>query len=157
MIVIWTIVFSKLFHFFGNNIENDSVSVNPVTIIDPRENFSKDTFNLEKIKRDPFLGKYNVFSPKKRNITTSKKNQPKVKKTTKVTKTNIQTPWPKFSYHGYVKGSKSSLELVLIRMNNKFYKTREGDILEGFLIKKIYKDSITVKRKKEIKTILKSR
>lgn len=153
MLVIWTIVFNKLFNFFGNNIDDDNISVNPITIVDPRANFSKDTFNLEKIKRDPFLGRYNVFKEKRRN-TSNNKNGPKTKKTTK---TNAKTPWPKFSYHGFVKGAKSSSELVLIRMNNKFYKTREGDMLEGFLIKKIYRDSIIVKRKKESKAIPKSR
>ncbi|WP_438422977.1 hypothetical protein [Aquimarina macrocephali] len=155
MLIIWAIVFNKIFNFFGNNIEEDSMSVNPITIVDPRMNFSKDTFNLRKIERDPFLGKYMTSRAKKRKTSTKLVTRPK--KTNSVPKNNIKKPWPKLSYHGYVKGAKSTSELILIRMNNKFYKIREGDMLEDISVKKIYRDSIIIKRSKENKTVLKSK
>ncbi len=152
MLVIWAIVFNKIFNFLGSNAEEDSISVNPITIVDPRMNFSKDTFNLRKVERDPFLGKYTTSRDKRRNTKLVSNNRHK-----KTPKNNITKPWPKLSYHGYIKGVKSTSELILIRMNNKFYKIREGDMLEDISVKKIYRDSIIVKRKKESKTVLKSK
>ncbi len=156
MLVIWAIVFSKIFNFFGNNLEESNVSVNPITIVDPRMNFSKDTFDLRKVERDPFLGKYVVFRAKKRKKNTKLVSNNKSKKTN-VTPNSVKKPWPKLSYHGYVKGSKSTSELILIRMNNKFYKIREGDMLEDISVKKIFRDSIIIKRSRESKTVLKSK
>ncbi|WP_101448361.1 hypothetical protein [Aquimarina sp. MAR_2010_214] len=155
MLVIWAIVFNKIFSFFGNNVEENSISVNPITIVDPRMNFSKDTFNLRKVEKDPFLGKYTISRGKKRKTNTNL--VPRRKKINSIPKNNINKPWPKLSYHGYVKGAKSTSELILIKMNNKFHKIREGDILEDISVKKIYRDSIIIKRSRESKTILKSK
>lgn len=153
MLVIWAIVFNKIFKFFGNNVEENNVSVNPITIVDPRMNFSKDTFDLRRVERDPFLGKYAVSRTKKHRTTTKLVSNDGSKKTNVTDK----KPWPKISYHGYVKGSKSTSELILIRMNNKFYKIREGDMLEDISVKKIFRDSILIKRNRESKTVLKSK
>ncbi|WP_131248802.1 hypothetical protein [Aquimarina atlantica] len=157
MLVIWAIVFNKIFKFFGNNVEESNVSVNPITIVDPRMNFSKDTFDLRKVERDPFLGKYVVSRTKKRKTNTKLVSNNRPKKTNITPKNSVKKPWPKLSYHGYVKGSKSTSELILIRMNNKFYKIREGDMLEDISVKKIFRDSIIIKRSRESKTVLKSK
>jgi hypothetical protein len=155
MLVIWAIVFNKIFKFFGNNVEENNVSVNPITIVDPRMNFSKDTFDLRKVERDPFLGKYAVSRAKKHKANTTLVSRRK--KTSITPKNSIKKPWPKLSYHGFVKGAKSTSELILIRMNNKFYKIREGDMLEDISVKRIYRDSIIIKRNRESKTVLKSK
>lgn len=151
--MIWAVVFNKIFNFFGEDIQEENLSITPINVVDHRINFSKDTFNLKKIARDPFLGKY---TSTRRKIKKSEV-KPKNKKPKPVIKSNTNTPWPKMSYHGYVKGVKSTSELILIRINNKFHKVREGSLVDDVAIKKVYRDSILVKRNKESKIVVKSK
>ncbi len=160
MLVIWAIVFNKIFDFFGNNEQEEQAQFAATTIVDPRINFSKDTFNLKEIARDPFLGRYTSSGKRRQKVTAQKTKQTGIGKTNNKTSRNTKNslvPWPKCSYHGYVRGVKSTSELVLIKINNKFYKVREGDMVDGMLIKKVFRDSIRIKRNKENKIIIKSK
>ncbi|GAA4272061.1 hypothetical protein GCM10022258_13550 [Aquimarina gracilis] len=157
MLVIWGIVFNKIFNFFGDNPQNEVAFVSPVAAINPRINFSKDTFELKKINRDPFLGKYIARRTTKLPTKTKKESYKSIKKKRNNKMSPSIIPWPKISYHGYVRGAKSTSELILIRVNNKFHKIREGSKIDDVLIKKVYRDSVLIKRNKQSKMVIKSR
>ena len=122
-------------------------------------NFTKDTFDLTHSTRDPFLDKMNydtkiIISPtikksgESRSLNSSnKRSKPKIESAVK---------WPKINYYGFVKGAKSSSELVLIKIDNKLHKIREGDQIDNIAIKKVYRDSIMVLMNKSLKSIKKN-
>ncbi|MBP2832825.1 hypothetical protein J8281_11570 [Aquimarina sp. U1-2] len=157
LVVIWGIVFQKIFKFFGNSSDQEDLAFKIQPIVPPKNNFSKDTFNMSRISRDPFLGK--VSFSKRKQVASTKVKVPPTHQRTNRSKSKIASvaSWPKISYHGYVKGVKSTSELILVRVNNTFKKLHEGEYWEDLKIQKVYRDSIIVKRNKVYKTIYKSR
>lgn len=101
----------------------------------------KDTFNLETVNRDPFLGK--VFFKKqgvKKALTKKKKRKPTKK-----------TPWPKIAYLGFVKSSTSTNKLGLVRVNKKLHRVRKNVSIENIQVFLVDKDSIGLKMNNEKK------
>lgn len=152
-IIIWALVSYKVFKYFNSDTQIPDTP-NNILISDSSSlfNFSKDTFDLKKVHRDPFLGKIN--SIREPNI--DKVSQKQSKKT----KNNINPKryvWPVLHYYGYVKGVNSSSKLILIKIDNKLYKIRQGKQLDGIVLKKVYRDSIIVMMNKELKTIVKNK
>lgn len=159
MLVIWGVVFNKVFGFWKEKIPQQQTFTNEISNIELDMNFSKDTFDLKKMTRDPFLGHTNTTF---KNIKSSKAKPPKIKQSQNRKKNILKNKkalksWPKFSYYGFVKGAKSKSLLILIKINNQFHKVREGEKVENFVIKKVYRDSIKVVNGKVNKTILKSK
>ncbi len=111
----------------------------------------KDTFNLEDINRDPFLNKQNEAS----TITVSKpiKNYSKSPKPIPIIKPKEIVNWPSIFYYGYIKSKFKTEELILVKINNKLYKLRKNDDVDGLSVKKFYNDSIEVNYNKEKKII----
>ncbi|TGD56845.1 hypothetical protein [Flavobacterium humi] len=114
-------------------------------------NFSKiekDTFALEAIGRDPFLNKSTApvekpidFKPSvPRKITPS---QPKIIKPKEV------VAWPEIHYYGYIKSRERKEELILVKIENRLYKLRKNDQVDGMFIRKVYNDSVEVYFNKE--------
>ncbi|GGX27249.1 hypothetical protein [Aquimarina muelleri] len=151
-VIIWALVSYKVFKYFNSDTQIPDNS-NTILISDSSSlfNFSKDTFDLKKVHRDPFLGEINSTREPKINTVLQSRS-----KNTKNSKP-IRYVWPKLNYYGYVKGVNSSSELILIKIDNKLRKIREGKQLEGIVLKKVYRDSIIVMMNKELKTIVKSR
>ncbi|WP_303417002.1 MULTISPECIES: hypothetical protein [unclassified Tamlana] len=160
MSVIWLVVFYRVFNTFftGDSSVND-ITNNVSSRKSSLYNFSKDTFILKKIERDPFLGKSRPVRKKKVlivNDKSSKKSSEKgIKKPIKkvMNKNHI---WPKLSYYGSLKTGESSSLLFLIKVDNQLHKIKKGDKLQDIIIKKVYRDSITVQMYKESKTILRN-
>ncbi len=151
-VIIWALVSYKVFKYFNSDAQIPDNS-NTILISDSSSlfNFSKDTFDLKKVHRDPFLGKIN--STREPKINTALQSRSKNTKNSKP----IRYAWPKLNYYGYVKGVHSSSELILIKIDNKLRKIREGKQLEGIVLKKVYRDSIVVMMNKELKTIVKNK
>lgn len=121
------------------------------------QNFSfkrieKDTFQLSKLNRDPFLDKSLVGNtnplPVKKVSYVKAINKPK----------SIETPkpspiWPQVSYYGYIKSHQKTEELILVKIDNKLLKVRKNQSIEGVIIKRIFNDSIEVGFNKEKKFV----
>ncbi|PXY43132.1 hypothetical protein [Flavobacterium hydrophilum] len=128
------------------------------TIQDQKYNVSikqinKDTFELEKINRDPFLNK--EFQ-KTAIVAVSKKaisyNSVKKAIVQPVQKKQTNISWPALQYYGYLKSKDK--ELVLLKIDSKLYKLKLNEPQNGLTIKKKYKDSIEVSFNSETKMIL---
>jgi len=160
MLAIWIVVLYRVFNFFKTDSAMNNVSNAITSGGNSFHNFAKDTFDLKHVDRDPFLDKFNKVKEKRIRKVISKPNEK-----SSVTKKNKIPPkkriadnskWPKLSYYGYIRGMNSSSELVLIKVNNKLHKIREGDDIEGVYIKRVYRDSIIVKMEKQTKVIVKN-
>ncbi len=153
MVVIWGLVLNKYFPFFKSDNQN------AVSIVEAKEpimmEFSKDTFDLNKVLKDPFLGV--TTKPKRTNSSTVKKKKVVIQKTKKKPIIKKSTKWPKFAYFGSIKGSGNRDKLVLVKINNKLMKIKQGDEVQDVLLKKVYRDSILIKMGKETKAVLKSK
>lgn len=112
---------------------------------------NKDTFQLEKITRDPFLNTLIQSAdsiPKKHYSMTAI-----VKTNTIAIKPKVVITWPFISYHGYIKSKEKNEALVLVKIDKKLYKVRKDEQIEGVTIKKVYSDSIELSFNTEKKTI----
>jgi hypothetical protein len=101
---------------------------------------NKDTFQLEKITRDPFL---NTLIQSADSIPKKHYSMTAIAKTNTIAiKPKVVTTWPFISYHGYIKSKEKNEELVLVKIDKKLYKIRKNKQIEGVTIKKVYSDSI---------------
>lgn len=134
---LWgTVSYKYINRFFGSdelayNLPND-YNYGTVSII------KKDTFLLEPLAKDPFLNK--VFSKPKQPtqiVTTS----PKIKTEPKPKEAIL---FPSVQYFGYIKSKDKKEELILVKINNRLERVRLNSTIDGLVIKKIYKDSVTV-------------
>lgn len=134
---LWgTVSYKYINRFFGSdelayNLPND-YNYGTVSII------KKDTFLLEPLAKDPFLNK--VFSKPKQptqRISTS----PKIKTEPKPKEVIL---FPSVQYFGYIKSKDKKEELILVKINNRLERVRLNSTIDGLVIKKIYKDSVTV-------------
>ena len=113
---------------------------------------SRDTFDLQPLSRDPFLGKTNSPKPVGSNNLLKKTfNNSNVIKQKAIP---VLPDWPAVEYYGYIK-SGTNKELVLLKINGKLQRIHIGDVNNNVLVKKVYKDSIVLVYNKSAKTILK--
>ena len=134
---LWgTVSYKYINRFFGNDeltfaVSNDS-NYGTVSII------KKDTFLLEPLIKDPFLNK--VFSKPKPQVNTV----PIVPKVKSEPKPKEEIFFPTVKYYGYIKSKDKKEELILVKINNRLEHVRLNSNIDGLVIKKIYKDSISV-------------
>ena len=148
---LWgTVVYRSLNHYFLPNQDQNAVEQRGNSF--NYQQIKKDTFELSPLHRDPFLSKQMAPATP---IVYTKPSAPIVKKTAAVKAPPQPTVvyWPEINYYGYIKSSQKISELILIKINNKLYKTRKNDIVEGIKIKTVFKDSIEMQLNKEVKLI----
>jgi hypothetical protein len=113
---------------------------------------NKDTFELEKINRDPFLNKQfqNTVVIRKHvsGFSTVKKIIPSVNK-----KVVSNIDWPTLIYYGYIASKERNEDLILLKIDSKLHKLKLNDPVNGLIVKKKYKDSIEVFFNSQIKII----
>jgi len=146
IIIIWGILFYRLYLLFFPS-ETLVITQGEIIIANTNTSFKKDTFNLIDNYRDPFLGKRetSVEKPEKLSLSVP----------VNIGKKTNSLQWPSVSYTGMVKKEKSILPLAFIHINGNEHLVRQGDKIEGILLKKVYKDSIEVVFEKEKKVISK--
>jgi len=139
---LWgTVGYRTISRYFGTNdiVANTETQTKNVSF----KKTDKDTFELEKINRDPFLNKQfqaNSITPKVVTYhSTIKKASPLVAAPKKPI-ANIN--WPELKYYGYIKSKDQ--ELVLLKIDSKLHKLKLNDPINGLTIRKKYKDSIEV-------------
>lgn len=113
---------------------------------------NKDTFELEKINRDPFLNKQfqNTVVIRKHvsGFSSVKKIIPSVNK-----KVVSNIDWPTLIYYGYIASKERNEDLILLKIDSKLHKLKLNDPVNGLIVKKKYKDSIEVFFNSQIKII----
>jgi hypothetical protein len=115
---------------------------------------NKDTFQMENSIRDPFLNKQDQsMVPNTKKIYSKSLNIKK--KVYPVVKAKEYINWPAISYHGYIQSKANNEELILVKINEKMFKLKINEEVEGVTLKKVYKDSIEFIFNKEKKIIQK--
>jgi len=147
VIIIWGVVIAKTISIFLPN-ENKLVSNNITTVIDLKQEFKRDSFTIVAKYRDPFLG--NVVSPVKKASKLSRKKRIPQRQ---VIQKNIN--WNFVDYGGVLLNNTSKQAIALMKIYNKSYLMKEGDINKELTVEKIFKDSVSVNYKGVSKTIKK--
>lgn len=145
---LWgTVAWRSINNFFGqesvaeNSTLYQSININKI---------QKDTFNLEKLNRDPFLQKsivtstanVSVVNYKKPQKTSQKNNlsgfyKPAIEKTAP---SNVST----IKYVGYIKSTQQKEEMVLLKINDNLKRFVVGKKYNDIQVKKVYKDSVQI-------------
>ncbi|MDR6764528.1 hypothetical protein J2Y38_004761 [Flavobacterium sp. 2755] len=137
---LWgTVGFKTINRYFGDSsiIANTETHSKNVSL----KKIDKDTFELEKINRDPFLNKEYRDNPVPKPVTYHhpiKKAPPVIK----IPKPVVNINWPALKYYGYLKSKDQ--ELVLLKIDSKLHKLKLNDPVNGLVVRKKYKDSIEV-------------
>lgn len=152
VLALWgTVGYRALYRKFSNNEiifekqkKNDNATINQI---------NKDTFELKKMNRDPFLNKQ--FHPAivipKMIISYNKT----VKKVTipHIIKGDPTLRWPSLSYYGYIGSKEKNEDLFLLKIDAKLYKLKLNNPVNGLIVKKRFKDSIEVYFNSETKIV----
>lgn len=139
---LWgTVGFRTINRYFGNDAVNLSSETQNRKI--SLKKINKDTFELKRIGRDPFLNKQFVEKPAfVASISYHAPIRKAVKPSPTVPKPKFDMPWPQLQYFGYLKSN--DLELVLLKIDSKLHKLKLNDEVNGLIVTKKFKDSIEV-------------
>lgn len=139
---LWgTVGFRTINRYFGNDTVNLSSQAQNREI--SLKKINKDTFELKKIGRDPFLNKQFVEKPAfVASVSYHAPIRKAIKPSPTVPKPKFDVPWPQLQYFGYIKSN--NLELVLLKIDSKLHKLKLNDEVNGLIVKKKYKDSLEV-------------
>lgn len=145
---LWgTVAWRSLKNFFyqPSEIENtklyQSININKI---------QKDTFELKKLNRDPFLQKSIATSEINSGSSNYKKPQ---KNSTKGNLYGFNKPaakkpepsnMPIIKYVGYIKSSQQKEEMVLLKINDNLRRCVVGKKYNDIQVKKVYKDSVQI-------------
>ncbi len=108
----------------------------------------KEVFDLQPVKRDPFLNNNYVGSQK-----TNSHHQIKNTGPSKKIKPAKVFAFPDVEYYGYIKNKETQKELVLIKRDGILLKLKLNEEKDGLKITKIYHDSIQISYNKKLKYI----
>ncbi|KIA94981.1 MULTISPECIES: hypothetical protein [unclassified Flavobacterium] len=152
VLVLWGTVIYKSINgsfFFNETVLKRQNSNNDFVF----HQVNKDTFELDKIKHDPFLNKQLLSGTtvdEKQNLgfPTTKKNRASI-----VPKPKPNITWPDLTYYGYIESKGRNEELVLLKIDSKLCRLKLNSPMNGLMVKKKYKDSIQVIFNSETKII----
>lgn len=149
---LWgTVAYKAVDHFFSpevlvanENILNKEFNLDEV---------NKDTFQLKKVARDPFLNTQNKSFDSVFKKDYSKIPIKKIKSSTIVVRPKEITNWPSIFYYGYIKSKSKDEELVLVKIDDRLYKLRKYDQVREIILKQVYNDSIELNYNKQKRII----
>ena len=136
---LWgTVIYKYVKQYF---IKNEALNFTTATNYTVKnEILKKDTFEMKKIDKDPFLGNYTgevkVVIPNSNAIKKDVKKEPQ--------KAIYKALFPSVSYYGYIKSIDKSQELVLLSVDGKFSRLHLNQDRNGLQVTVLNKDSIKV-------------
>ncbi|HET8885629.1 MAG TPA: hypothetical protein VFM70_04660 [Salinimicrobium sp.] len=138
VICIWGFIAYKIFSTLNPTEQNMEISDFTVEF-NPNNPQTVDTFSINPVQRDPFLG------------TIKKKNTTSVK-TSSAEKVKIE--WPLITYQGMVKKSDSKNERVfVVTINNKQYLMKLGQTVEEISLQDGSAEEIQIRYKNRSKKV----
>jgi hypothetical protein len=146
---LWgTVVYKASHHSFNNEIVAKKQNQDSDFILNQ---INKDTFQLDKINRDPFLNKSFRDAVVISNENISNYSSKPKKPSPIVTKIKQNSDWPTLAYYGYIKSKDQ--ELILLKIDSKIFRVKLNDPINGLIVKKKYKDSVEVRFNSETRII----
>lgn len=139
VLLVWGMVIYRFFSYAGPEIKESAtstqISIRPLTIKE------REIFSIDVNYRDPFLGK--MYLPEKTGKLVRKK---------RAVPEPIQ--WPQVVYKGIVSDNKDKKKVFMLIINGKSYMMKEKDTEQDITLKNGNRQSITVKFKGELTTIM---
>ncbi|MCF6133372.1 hypothetical protein [Flavobacterium wongokense] len=151
VLCLWGAVIYKYVNQYFS--KNEPVSyVNTANYSTKTEIVKKDTFELNRIARDPFLGGY-ASVVKSNNSNSVRRVFPRREVKKEPLKVNISR-FPNVQYFGFIKAiDKTSQEMILLGVDGKFLRLHLNQDSDGLKVTALNKDSIKVNYNKETKWI----
>lgn len=148
LVIIWGLIFYRIFSSLNSSDEKYKLQTSK-NIFSSKDNAVSDTFSIVNNYRDPFLGKTITADVNKSVVVQRIKPAP----IESVVKQPLE--WPAIIYGGMIKNQKSNKQFVLLQINGQANVMKQGDVKNGVELLVIFKDSIQVSFKKEIRIIKK--
>lgn len=150
VLLVWGVVFSQLFSYFYSD---PILSVQKADQVINIDEIKEDTFSIVASYRDPFLGRKRKSY---RNNIPQDSGQQTANRGTGVKKSiPAEKPWPLISYNGMIKNNNSDRKVGIVKIDEKEYLVKSGDVIGAVSFLAIEKQSIKVRFQKETKTITK--
>jgi hypothetical protein len=159
VIVVWGLVFYKVFNYANDDIVLPSIS-NQLSKSATVES-QKDTFSLSLQYQDPFLKKNRIIRKESTEAQELNTNQANTPLTIRHSRRRRTKPTPKqklseISYGGEIINANTKNVTAVIKINGKNKLLSKGDIVGDVEILKVYTDSIILKDQGVDRTIKKN-
>lgn len=139
VLFIWGMVIYRFFSYTSPELPQNTSSKQ--FTMRPLEMKPKENFVIDVNYRDPFLGK--MYAPATASKPTAKKRK-------------IVEPveWPQVIYKGIVSDTKDKKKVFMLIINGKAHMMKEKEVVDNILLKSGNRNSVTVKYKGDLTTIM---
>lgn len=140
-LIVWGLIIYRIIN--GMNSGNDNPVSYAMSAVVKTELLA-DTFSINPVYRDPFLGK---------------RTEKRTGAETAGAKVNVQPvvlptiQWPAIVYGGVIRNQKLNKEMFMVQIDGQEYIMKKGETINGITLKMAFKDSIEVNFSKEKKII----
>jgi hypothetical protein len=138
VLLIWGVLIYRVVSYTNPELPQSNAPEN--FTLRPLEVKEKETFSIDVNYRDPFLGK--MYAP-------AAPTKPRQKQ-----KVIVQVEWPSVIYKGIVSDSKDKKKVFLLIVNGRPQMMKEKETVDGILLKSGNRQSVTVKYKGDLTTIM---
>ncbi len=140
VIVVWAIIGYKVISALNPDEPNNQHIKNFKTVFNPTNQEARDTFSVQPVRKDPFLGILLI--------------KPETKKITKSTVNTKKLQWPTVSYQGLVSKMSSKRDKVyIVTINQVQYLAKKGQIIDSIKVVNGNENQVVLRYKNELKTI----
>jgi hypothetical protein len=156
LLIVVAIIWYNVFFRIKENIMGENLPVaDNMVIAKMYKTHPRKEFTLKANYRDPFSSKGSSGSIAPTNATLQIPVQPVYKEPKLPPPPKVQH-WPKIKYFGTVKNNSSKKALCIVNIDDMLFNLREGEsVLDGIVIKKIYRDSLYIQQGKNFKMVKK--
>ena len=135
---IWGVIGYRIISFV-NPKAREALNNDFDVAFSPKVHTEQDTFSIELVNRDPFLGK--LYVKKKTTVKKSKK---------------VEVEWAPITYHGSINNQSGKNKVFIVSINKKQFLMKLGQIIDNIKLIKGDKNNITVSYKGQTKRINKT-
>lgn len=140
VIVVWAIIGYKVISALNPDEPNNQEIKSFKTAFNPTIQKERDTFSIQPVRKDPFLGTL-LIKPEPKKITRSTVKTKKVK-------------WPMVKYQGLVSKMSSKRDQVyIVTINRVQYLAKKGQIIDSIKVVNGNENQVVLRYKNELKTI----
>ncbi len=140
VIVVWAIIGYKVISALNPDEPKNQEIKSFKTDFNPTTQRERDTFSVQPVRKDPFLGTV-LIKPEPKKIT---KSTVKIKK--------IQ--WPRVNYQGLVgKMSSKKDQVYIVTINQVQYLAKKGQTIDSIKVVNGNENQVVLRYKNELKTI----
>jgi hypothetical protein len=141
-VIVWGLIFWKIYSHFADKDDDGAktYTLRPNKVPDS----IPDTIRLLLNYRDPFLS----YTYRPANFTRTARMERSESGNFSRTIAKPEINWPNIKYGGMIWNKKSKSKTGLLTFNNQNLLVKEGQIIEGYKIFKLYSDSVTLEYNK---------